>query len=108
MNGRTTYPVPGGPITWSTTGPPPSTYLETPGLLSAKCVNDGPRGYLSVRVNANPADARTDTITGDVVAGGQVLADWGLHLIDMPVAMGDLLRLADSQAAAWLSKQAAK
>ena len=38
---RTTLPVPGGPIQWSTEGPPPTPYLRTEGLVSAKCINDG-------------------------------------------------------------------
>ena len=52
---RSTLPVPGGPINWSSEGPPPTPYLRTEGLVSAKCVNDGPRGYLSIRTNADPA-----------------------------------------------------
>ena len=38
---------------------------------------------------------------GDVSIGGAILKDWGLHLIDMPVEMGNLVDLADRQAAAW-------
>ena len=61
----------------------------------------GEFNYLAVTVNADPADPRTDTIVGDVVNNGTVLTDWGLHLIDMPVAMGNLVELADKQALAW-------
>ena len=39
------------------------------------------------------ADARTDAIPGDVMLGGQVLPGWGLHLADMNLAMGNLLRM---------------
>ena len=35
------------------------------------------------------------------MANGVVLREWGLHLIDMPVAMGNLVELADAQAEAW-------
>jgi hypothetical protein len=57
-------------------------------------------------VNADPADPRTDTIAGDVVGpGGQIAADWGLHLIDANIAMGNLVDLVGSQGKAWLSKQ---
>ena len=52
-------------------------------------------------VNANPADPRTDTIVGDVTVNGAVLKDWGLHLIDMPVEMGNLVELASHQAMSW-------
>jgi len=76
-------------------------FVKVPGLISAECVSANGFDYLAVTVNADPSDARTDTIVGDVQANGQVLKDWGLHLIDMPVAMGNLVELADTQAKAW-------
>lgn len=93
---------------WASNATVETPFVRTPGLISTECVSRDGFDYLAVTVNADPADPRTDTITGDVVANGTVLKDWGLHLIDMPVAMGDLLRLADSQAAAWQAKQPAK
>jgi hypothetical protein len=89
---RSSNPVPGGPIVWSTEGPPPTPFVRTPGLVSARCVNDGPRGYLEIRTNADPRDKRTDRIGGDVGAGGMFLPGWGMHLADMSVAQGDLIR----------------
>ncbi|URD59948.1 DUF3089 domain-containing protein [Sphingomonas sp. KRR8] len=89
-------PVPGGPITWSTEGPPPTPYLRTEGLVSARCVNDGPRGYLEIRVNADPNDKRTDRVGGEVGALGFFLPGWGMHLSDVAEAQGDLLRLVES------------
>ena len=86
------YPVPGGPIRWSSEGAPPAPYLHTQGLVSARCVNDGPRGYLSVRVNADPADRRTDRIGGEVGLLGFFLPGWGMHLNDVVEAQGDLIR----------------
>ena len=61
---RSAQPVPGGPITWSTEGPPPTPYLRTEGLVSGRCINGGPRGYLALRTNADPKDKRTDRIGG--------------------------------------------
>ena len=92
--------APMGP--WTSDGAPVTTpFVKVPGLLSASCKQDGKFSYLALAVNADPADPRTDTITGDVVVFGKVLPDWGLHLIDMPVAMGDLVELANTQAMAW-------
>ncbi|QNA82648.1 DUF3089 domain-containing protein [Sphingomonas sp. So64.6b] len=92
--------APMGP--WATGGLPVTTsFVKVPGLISAECVSNDGFDYLAVTVNADPKDARTDTIVGDVVVGGQMLKDWGLHLIDMPVEMGDLVTLADRQAAEW-------
>jgi hypothetical protein len=89
---RSSLPVPGGPITWSTEGAPPTPYLRTEGLVSARCVNDGQRGYLSVRTNADPRDKRTDRIGGEVGMMGMFVPGWGMHLADMSIAQGNLIR----------------
>ncbi|MCF8506103.1 MAG: DUF3089 domain-containing protein [Caulobacter sp.] len=89
---------------WATGQTVGTPWVATPGLLSAQCVQKDGFSYLSVHVNADPADPRTDDITGDVVAMGKVDANWGLHLIDMNLAMGDLVRVAKAQAAAWTAK----
>ena len=89
---RSSLPVAGGPVTWSTEGAPPTPYVRTEGLVSAKCVSDGPRGYLSIRTNADPNDKRTDRIGGEVAVFGMFLPGWGMHLADVAEAQGDLLR----------------
>ncbi|MEO6361579.1 MAG: DUF3089 domain-containing protein [Sphingomicrobium sp.] len=89
---RSAQAVPGGPINWSSEGPPPTPFVRTEGLVSARCVNDGPRGYLSVRTNADPNDKRTDRIGGEVGILGFFLPGWGMHLADAFIAQGDLIR----------------
>lgn len=81
-------------------------FVGLPGLLTAECVSRDNANVLSVGINADPADPRTDTINGDVVVNGQVQENWGLHLIDMNVVMGDLVSLARSQGNAWLRQRA--
>jgi hypothetical protein len=92
FNTRQRQLVPGGPIVWSTEGPPPVPYVRTEGLVSGRCINDGPRGYLSVRTNADPKDKRTDRIGGEVGVLGFFLPGWGMHLADASIAQGDLIR----------------
>ena len=89
---RASYPVVGGPIQWSSEGAAPSPYLRVDGLVSARCVNDGRRGYLAVRTIAVPGSKRTDRIPGEVGIGGIFLPGWGMHLADMSIAQGDLIR----------------
>ena len=91
-NTRSTLPVPGGPISWSTEGAPPTPFVRTEGLVSAKCVSDGPRGFLSIRTNADPSDKRTDRVGGEVGVMGMFIPGWGMHLADMSAPMGDLIR----------------
>lgn len=79
-------------------------FVQVPGLLAADCVRERGFHYLSVRTLSEPESARTDRIGGDVVGpDGQVAADWGLHLIDVHLAMGDLVAIVRRQAAAWLA-----
>jgi hypothetical protein len=93
--GRTNQPAPGGPIVWSSSGAPRTPYLRTEGLVSGRCVNDGRRGYLSIRTNADPKDSRTDRVGGEVGILGFFIPGWGMHLADIPAAQGDLIRAVE-------------
>ena len=91
---------------WVAGQPLPTTnFVAVPGLIATECVTKDGASYLAMTVKADPADPRVDDITGDVIAGGQRLDDWGLHLIDMPVAMGDLVELTARQHASWAAAQ---
>jgi hypothetical protein len=92
---RSSLPVPGGPISWSSEGQPATPYVRTEGLVSAKCINDGPRGYLSIRTNHAAGDKWTDHIGGEVGFLGMFLPGWGMHLADVAEAQGDLVRQVD-------------
>jgi len=83
-------------------------FVSVPGLLSAVCVSNEHGSYLALRVHGDPADPRTDEIAGDVVVNGQVQANWGLHLIDVQVAMGNLVDIVGQQAKAYQEKQKKK
>jgi len=80
-------------------------FVSVPGLLTAQCVSNEKGSYLEITVHGNPADPRTDDIAGDVVTGGQVQADWGLHLIDVNLAMGNLIDIVHQQSKSYLSKK---
>ena len=97
------------PLPWTSDDPEIGTnYVRVPGLLSARCVERDGFSYLAVAVAGDPADPRTDDIAGDVVVGGQRLDDWGLHLIDMNLAMGDMVRLVEAQGAACVAAHASE
>ena len=89
---RSSNPVPGGPISWSSEGPPPTPFVRTEGLVSAKCINDGQRGYLWIRTNHKPGEKWTDRIGGEVGVMNMFLPGWGMHLSDVYEAQGDLIR----------------
>jgi hypothetical protein len=65
--------------------------LRTAGLVSAKCINDGRRGYLWIRTNHKPGEKWTDRVGGEVGVMNMFLPGWGMHLSDMYEAQGDLV-----------------
>lgn len=76
-------------------------FVRLPGLMSAECRTGDGATRLAIRTDSDPADPRIDDIGGDVVVLKQVQQAWGLHLIDVNAATGNLVDLVRSQAAAW-------
>jgi hypothetical protein len=67
-------------------------WVSVPGLLTSECVVNDKGSYLEITVHGDPNDPRTDDIVGDVITNGEVNASWGLHLIDVNLAMGSTRR----------------
>jgi hypothetical protein len=67
-------------------------FIKLPGLVLGECIEQDGIGYLSISIDADPDDPRVDN------AGTDFLPGWGLHLSDMQLAHGDLVRLAKKQA----------
>ena len=84
----------------SATGDFDTRYIVLPEILEAGCATTGSYTYLS----AGPApegDQRTVAIEG--LLQERLGDDWGLHLQDAQLAMGDLLEIAARQAEAFTS-----
>ena len=80
-------------------------FVALPGLLTARCITKGGFNYLAVTINADPLDKRTDAIGGDVVVNGSLRPLWGLHIVDMHLAMGNLVEIVARQSADWRKAQ---
>jgi Protein of unknown function (DUF3089) len=93
------------PPVWSKGKTVDTPFVSVPGLLTAQCVANEKGSYLEVTVHGNPSDPRADDINGDVMANGQPNASWGLHLIDVNEAMGNLVAIVTAQAKAYGSKK---
>lgn len=76
-------------------------FVMTPGLTTTECVKNGNHTYLQVHFNADTADARIDDPGSDVIAQGKPDPNWGLHLNDANIGMGDLVDVVGKQAASW-------
>lgn len=98
---RTTWDA--KPIAWTTPAKPIDTdFVQVPGLLTGECLSDSNGSYLAVAVRRDPAPARAQDFRGDVVgADGQIMHEWGLHMLDVDLVMGDLLHIVSAQAKAW-------
>jgi hypothetical protein len=90
---------------WATGAAVKTPFVSVPGLLEGECLSNEKGTYLQVTTKKNPSDPRTDEIGGDVVANGKISEDWGLHLIDVNVAMGNLLDIVAKQSKAYLAKR---
>ncbi len=100
-DGRSLVPTP-PPKPWVVPERPIGTpWVSVPGLLTAQCTSNENATYLEVTLHPDPAGRRTGDITGDIVANGQVLVNWGLHLVDMNLAMGNLVDIVGQQAKAF-------
>jgi hypothetical protein len=69
-------------------------FVTLPKFLEAECAEHDGLTYLSIIVHGDPADPRIDDI------GGDLTPEWGLHLVDANVAMGNLVRIVKRQARA--------
>ena len=76
-------------------------FVMTPGLTTTECVHEAGHVYLKATFKADPNDARIDDPGNDVMAQGKPDPNWGLHLVDANIAMGDLVDVVGKQAAAW-------
>jgi len=87
---------------WASPEPKVATpFVKVPGLVSTACETRGDFTYLAMHVNADPKDARTDALGGEIMRATGPDWAWGLHLIDVDHSMGDLVRIVGKQAAAY-------
>jgi hypothetical protein len=84
--------------------PVTTNFVKVPGMLFGECVFNANGSYLSISVQDHPGPRSSD-IGGNVMnPDGTPNAMWGLHLLDMPLGIGNLVDLVDSQARAYQSR----
>lgn len=94
--GRTAMPLaPSNP--WTVGGQPIATpMVRVVGLLKAQCTSNAFASYLEVSVQRGPGSPASRDIQGDLPE------PFGLHLVDMEVAMGNLIDLVGQQTKSYL------
>jgi hypothetical protein len=73
-------------------------WVSVPGLLTGECKSNENATYLEVTLHPDPSGKRASDIIGDLTP------DWGLHLVDFNIAIGNLVEIVGQQAKAWLRK----
>ena len=81
------FPAPGGV---SATAP----WITQPGLYRARCMSADGASWLQVTAPITPGDTRT-------VVGPTLGPLWGLHLVDVNIALGNLVSLVQQESAAY-------
>jgi hypothetical protein len=79
-------------------------FVELPGLLSAECVSNEHGTYLAVTTHPSPEGRRTNDFQGDVLLGGRPQANWGLHLVDANLTIGNLVDIVGVESRAYLAR----
>ena len=74
-------------------------------MLTARCATNENATYLEITVHGDSAGPRVSDITGDIGGGANIQANWGLHLIDVNLGMGNLLDIVGQQSKAWLAQR---
>ena len=70
-------------------------FVTLPGLVSVACTSSGDFSYLEATVHGDPSDPRADDISGDLTP------QWGLHLVDVNLVMGNVQADVAAQAKAY-------
>lgn len=70
-------------------------FVTTPGLLSVRCTEHDGYTYLELTTNPDPGP-RVDNI------GGDLTRQWGMHLQDVSIVMGDIISMVEQQTATYM------
>jgi hypothetical protein len=85
-------------IVWAAgdTSPPRITtpYVALPGVATGSCVDNGQFSYLMITVTPTPGP-RAQNVPGDLTPM------WGLHVVDVNLAQGNLIGIVQQQSSAW-------
>jgi hypothetical protein len=79
-----------------------TTFMENPGLLHAKCAVAAGHSYLAISVGEGP---ESPVVTAALMRAQAGSPGWGLHILDVNLALGNLVDLVGDQAKAWAASR---
>jgi hypothetical protein len=104
-DGRTIVSLAPAPAWVLAERPIETPWVSLPGLVTARCAANEHASFLEITVHGNPEDPRADDIRGDLGVGNQILTDWGLHLVDVNLGIGNLVEIVNQQSRAWTTRR---
>lgn len=72
-------------------------WVSVPGLLTARCATNENATYLEITVHPDPSGHRANYVVSTLPP------EWGLHLVDVNLAIGNLVDVVADQSKAWLA-----
>ena len=75
-----------------------TTFIELPATIKSECVSQGAQAYLAISV-ADPVATVPIAVTLEAIEGR--LPGWGLHVLDVNLALGSLVAIVREQARTW-------
>jgi Protein of unknown function (DUF3089) len=94
------------PVVW--TDPPhaiDTPFVKVPGLLSAACAEGDKVVYLAVSRHPGQDGRRANDFSGDLFGpDGRPLPNWGLHLVDIDLTIGNLVEIMGEETRAYLAR----
>ena len=102
---RSTFLGAATPRPWAAGKTIDTPFVSVPGMLTAECMSNDNGSYLAITVHGDASGPRAADIGGDIVIGGKVQTDWGLHTIDANLAMGNLIDIVSAESKSYLSNR---
>jgi hypothetical protein len=77
--------------------------VENPGLISAACVSEGNRSFLAITPKTTGFGA--EVLNRALEGMSSSAPGWGLHGVDLNLALGDLVQIVQRQGKAWAAER---
>jgi len=69
-------------------------FVKIPNLLQGQCVQGYGRNYLAISINPDFEGSAIEHVGEGIIMPSRLGAHWGLHLLDVSLAQGDLIELS--------------
>ena len=79
-----------------------TTFVENPGVITGACTTEGDHTFLGIAITKT--DPRAQRLNRSLSALQNQRPGWGLHVLDVNLALGDLVEIVGREGQAWISQ----